>query len=223
MKRTGPTPRCTPRGEWHNASLARRRLACSAWLLLGGCQALAASTDADTAAAQRQAIRQERAAVEARFQQGEAQCKQRFAVSGCVADLQTQRRRELAALRERELVLDEAQRKADAEANARRLQAKRDAAQDRPPPQARAQTAAAAGSAPASSASSSASSERARRRSKTADDAAAAAARVVAQERHASEAAAHRQAVEQRNVERAAKGKKSTPLPTPAASAAAPN
>jgi hypothetical protein len=63
--------------------------------------------------------------------------------------------------------------------------------------------------------------ERARQRSKTAEDATVAAARVAAQQRRASEAAAHRQDVEQRNAERSARGKKSTPLPVPSAASVA--
>ena len=48
-----------------------------------------------------------------------------------------------------------------------------------------------------------------------------AAARAAAQRRRASEAAAHRQEVEKRNAERAASGKKSTPLPVPSAASVA--
>jgi hypothetical protein len=44
---------------------------------------------------------------------------------------------------------------------------------------------------------------------------------VAAQQRRASEAAAHRQEVEQRNAERSARGKKSTPLPVPSAASVA--
>jgi colicin import membrane protein len=193
-------------------SAAARRLGWALGLLLPLSAAAAESGDA---AAQREAIRHERSAVEARYQQGEAQCKQRFSVSSCVADLQAQRRRDLAALRERELALDEAKRKADAEDNARRLQAKQDVAKARPPPEPRAASAARAASAP-TVASAPAHGERARKSSKTADDADAAAARAAAQQHRVSEAAGRREAAEQRNAERAAKGKKSTPLPIPA-------
>jgi hypothetical protein len=165
------------------------------------------------AAAQREAIRNERAAIEVHFKAGEAECKQRFAVSGCIAELQAQRRQELEALRQRELVLDEAGRKAQAQESARRLDAKRAEAQSRQPPAPRVAPAG-AGAAPAAGAPGP--NARASKPSKTADDAATAAARVEAQQRRASEAAAHREAVEQRNAERAAQGKKSTPLPLPA-------
>jgi len=74
---------------------------------------------------------------------------------------------------------------------------------------------------PASAVASPSPNERVKSRSRTADDATAAAERVVAQQRRASEAEAHRQQVEQRNAERAARGKKSTPLPVPTAASVA--
>jgi colicin import membrane protein len=170
-------------------------------------------------AAQRQQIKTERAVAEARYKQAEADCNQRFAVSGCIAEAQAQRREAMTGLRMRELALDEAERKAGAEESARRVQAKRAEAASRTPPVPR------AASAPASAASSTAMgkapTERTPRRSKTADDAAAAAARVAEQQRRVSEAAAHRQEVEQRNAERIARGKKSTPLPVPSAASVA--
>ena len=51
---------------------------------------------------------------------------------------------------------------------------------------------------------------------------ATAAARVAAQQKRLAEAAEHRETVEKRNAERAAKGKKSAPLPVPDAASAAP-
>ena len=84
------------------------------------------------AAAEREQIRLERAAVEARYKQGELACRERFAVTACVTELQTQRREALAALRLREIELDETKRKAEAEENARRLEAKRAAALSKP-------------------------------------------------------------------------------------------
>jgi hypothetical protein len=185
------------------------------WLAWG-----AQAAEPASAVAEREQIQRERAAVEARYAQTEADCQKRFAVSGCVTQAQAQRREELSALRLRELALDDARRKAEAEENERRLAAKRAEALARPQPVPRAASAPrAAASAPAGSAS--APGDRARRRSKTADDAAEAAARVAAQQRRAMEAAAHRQQVEQRNAERAARGKKSTPLPVPTAASVA--
>ena len=181
--------------------------------------ATTSATETSTAATQRQQIKTDRAAVDARYKQVEADCNKRFAVSGCIADAQAQRREAMTGLRQRELALDEAQRQADAEESARRVQAKQAEAASKPAPVPRA-TSAPAGTAASASAAGTGS-ERARQRSKTADDAAAAATRVAAQQRRASEAAAHRQDVEQRNAERYARGKKVTPLPVPTAASVA--
>jgi hypothetical protein len=187
--------------------------------LLLGLAAAAHAVEPVTAAAQRQQIKADRAAVDARYKQAEVDCTKRFAVSGCIADAQAQRREAMTGLRQRELALDEAQRQADAEESARRVQAKQAEAASKPVPVPRAVSAPAG--AAASSAAAGTGSERARQRSKTADDAAAAATRVAAQQRRASEAAAHRQDVEQRNAERNARAKKVTPLPVPSAASVA--
>ncbi len=196
-------------GRWRAAGLG---------VLLGLAAAVHAA-EPDTAVAERKQIRTERAAAEARYKQAEADCNQRFAVSGCIADAQAQRREALSKLRVREIALDEAQRKAQAEESARRIEAKRAEVASKPAPVPRGASAPAA--APASAAAGRAPTERARQRSKSADDATAAAARVAAQQRRASEAMAHRQEVEQRNAERSARGKKSTSLPVPAAASVA--
>ena len=172
------------------------------------------------AQAERQQIEAERAAAQAQLKSAEAECRQRFAVSGCISEAQAQHRASMSALRLRELTLDEAKRKADTEEKERRIEAKRAQAANRLPPVPRAASAPKA-SAAASPASAPPFSERVRKRSKTADDAAEAAARVAEQQRRATEAAAHRQEVEQRNAERAARGKKSTPLPVPSAASVA--
>ena len=191
------------------------RLGAIAALLLGLCAAAQAS-EPPSAVAERKQIQQDRAAAEARYKQAEAECQTRFAVSGCIADAQAQRRTELTELRQRELALDEAKRRAEVEDNARRVQTKQAEAAARPVPVPQAASA----PQPASAASAAARRER-NPVSKTADDATAAAARVAAQQRRANEAAAHRQEVEQRNAERAARGKKSTPLPVPSAASVA--
>jgi hypothetical protein len=187
-------------------------------LLLGLAAAIQAA-EPNAAVVVRQQIKADRAAAEARYKQAEADCNKRFAISGCIAEAQAQRRETLTGLRMRELELDEAQRKADAAEAARRVEAKRTEAATKPAPVPRA--ASAPSSAPASGASGRGASERARQRSKTAEDATVAAARVAAQQRRASEAAAHRQEVELRNAERIARGKKSTPLPVPSAASVA--
>lgn len=181
--------------------------------------AAAQAAEPAEAQAERQRIKSERAVVEAAYKQAEADCRRRFAVSGCITEAQTQRREAQAGLRQRELVLDEAKRKAEAEEDQRRIEAKRAEAASKPSPVPRAasapaKTAAAAASVPLASG-------RARGISKTGDDATEAAARVAAQQRRLAEAAAHRQEVEQRNAERAARGKKSSPLPVPSAAGVA--
>lgn len=187
-------------------------------LLLGLGAAVQAGEPA-SAAAERSQIQQDRAAADARYKQAEAECRTRFAVSGCIAEAQAQRRTALTELRQRELALGEAKRRADVEENARRVQTKQAEAAARPAPVPHA--ASAAQTEAAAAASSTARRERTNPASKTADDATAAAARVAAQQRRASEAAAHRQEVEQRHAERAARGKKSTPLPVPSAASVA--
>ena len=118
--------------------MKRWRTACAVALTLQLCALNAArageATEPPEARAERRSIAAERAAVETQARTAEADCRRRFAVSGCVAEVQAQRRAALAQLRERELVLDEAKRKAEAQAHAQRLQAKRDEAAARPPP-----------------------------------------------------------------------------------------
>lgn len=196
--------------------MMRRGLVCAAlaglqWL--GGALALADAPPEPRA--ERQRIAAERAAVEADAARAEAECRTRFAVSGCVAEVQARRRAALAPLRERELVLDDAERKAASLERAQRLEAKRAEAASAPPTAASAsvRTRAPVGAAQAG--------PRERKPSKTADDAAEAAQRAAERQQRLSDAAAHRQEVEQRNAERAARGKKSPPLPVPSAASVA--
>jgi len=191
----------------------------AAWLACGLLLAFGANaTESPEAQAERHQIKAERAAANTRLKQAEAECRQRFVVSSCINEAQAQHREAMTALRMRELTLDEAKRKAEAEENERRLEAKRAEVASRPPPVPRA---ASAPKAPASAASSPPASDGVRKRSKTGDDATEAAARVAAQQRRAAEAAAHRKQVEQRNAERMARNKKSTPLPVPSAASVA--
>ena len=196
----------------------------AAWLALGLLLAVGAhATEPPEAQAERHQIKTERAAANAQLKASEAECRQRFAVSGCVAEAQAQHREAMTALRMRELTLDEAKRKAEAEENERRIEAKRTEAANRPPPVPRAASAPkpSVATSAASAASGPVAGAPARKRSKTGDDATEAAARVAAQQRRAAEAAAHRQDVEKRNAEREARGKKSTPLPVPSAASVA--
>jgi colicin import membrane protein len=207
----------------------------AAWLVLAlwpampawadeAASAAASASSAPSAPTEREQLRRERAAVEARYKDAEIACSKRFVVSSCVNEVQAQRREALGALRQREIALDEAKRRAEAEQSAQRLDAKRAASMSKPEPVPHAVPAANASAPRSASGSASAPTDRAKRRAKTTDEAAAAAAaatRVAAQQRRASEAAAHREAVDRRNAERAARGKKSTPLPVPPAASAA--
>ena len=188
--------------------MKRWRTACAVALTLQLCALNAArageATEPPEARAERRSIAAERAAVETQARTAEADCRRRFAVSGCVAEVQAQRRAALAQLRERELVLDEAKRKAEAQAHAQRLQAKRDEAAARPPPAPQPPLV-----------------KLRQPRSKMVDDAPEAARRAAQQQERLREADEHRQKVQQRNAERAARGKKAQPLPVPSAASVA--
>ncbi len=73
-------------------------------LCIGALPALAADVE-------RQRIGRERAAVTSRYQKAEAECRQRFVVTPCIDEAKAQQRKALAELRERELVIDDADRK----------------------------------------------------------------------------------------------------------------
>jgi colicin import membrane protein len=75
--------------------------------------ALAAHAQAQTQAPQptREALAAERAGISKRFDADEAACHQRFAVTGCVADVRASRRDALAPVRERELQLEDRERR----------------------------------------------------------------------------------------------------------------
>ena len=217
-----------------NRLLRRVRLA---MLLLLPLQAAAESPQT---LAERQLIAEQRATIEADYTRGERDCQQEFAVTACVNRLREQRREALAALRERELQLDDARRRAEVAAQRQRLADKAAANAARPPPapasSAEAQAPPAPRSppsakpraprpAPAPAAISSAPSlptpgDAQRKAAQRAEEAKAAAERVQAQQRRASEAAAHREAVQRRNAQRAASGKQAAPLPVPASAAA---
>ncbi len=215
----------SPKGEYRRAqpegsAVSPPRAAWAAGLIGLLLTLGAQAAEPPEALAERRQIKAERSAADAQYKKTEAECRQRFAVSGCINEAQARHREAMSALRLRELALDEAKRKAEVEEHERRIEAKRAEAASRPQPVPRAASAPKA-SAAASAASAPVASQRARKRSKTADDATAAAARVAAQQRRAAEAAAHRQEVEQRNAERVARGKKSTPLPVPSAASVA--
>ena len=66
---------------------------------------------ATAADAPRARISADKAAVDARYRAAQAACRERFVVTSCVDAATAQRRKELAALREQELAIDDAERK----------------------------------------------------------------------------------------------------------------
>ena len=59
--------------------------------------AAAAQAEPPAAQAEREQIQRERAAVQSRYQQAEVECRERFAVSGCMEEAQATRREALSA------------------------------------------------------------------------------------------------------------------------------
>jgi hypothetical protein len=183
--------------------------------------ATAETTERDRLAAERQSLNDSSAAQE-------QACRQRFLVNDCVAEVRARRREALRPLRERELQIDDAERRQ----RAQERESSREARRIRPVPLPRAasQPAAAASALPsalsaASAAPSAASGARpglpARNGGEVQSRAAEAAGHVRAAELRAQEASAAQARVARRIAQRNASGKKSTPLPTSAASEAA--
>jgi hypothetical protein len=174
-----------------------------------------ASAPAPSASQERHRIAAERQQADQRFQAARRECETRFAVSSCVEQARSERRRTLEQLSARQAALDDAQRRQRA---AERMQAISEQAR-----QADERAAAPAASAVV----------RARRAPPAPRPAASAPVephpqvtpREAAQRRDArgqreQEAEQHRDAVLRRNAERDARKPPSAPLPVPSASAA---
>ncbi len=73
--------------------------------------AVVAGLHAEPNSAARQALAAERTSITQGFDAEEADCQSRFAVTGCVADVRARRRDALGPLRERELQLDDQERR----------------------------------------------------------------------------------------------------------------
>lgn len=80
--------------------------------------------DAERDARERVRIEQERARVEAQYQEARADCYQRFAVNSCLSDARRARRVVIDRLRAEEIVLDDAKRLADVQVQKQRLEAR---------------------------------------------------------------------------------------------------
>ncbi len=161
---------------------------------------------------ERARIMAERKALAERYVAEEKACTNRFAVTACVDDVRARRREALAPLRERELQLDEAERRQRAQERRQAIAQREAEAASRPPappePKARVRQPQLAASAPA-------------RMPKPPDDGSA---RTAAAARRAqdlvlrqNEAQDTQRRIEQRQAERQVLGKKSRPLPVPGA------
>ncbi|MDP1691272.1 MAG: hypothetical protein Q8L49_04845 [Burkholderiaceae bacterium] len=179
------------------------------------------AADTDTDAAQRQRIARERATIERAMQVAQAACATQFAVTACVDGVKAERRQRLQTLDRQRAVLDDELRKrraAERIEQIRRRQAAR--ADERPQVSVRARSPAASEAAAAAPAPEpSLDAALASRQAAPAQAQAGAAARAAAA-RRASDAAAHRNAVDKRNQVRAKQREPARPLPLPAAVAA---
>jgi hypothetical protein len=185
-----------------------------ALLALAACVVVVAARAADSDAAERARIRDERAQAQRLFEEREHVCNERFAVTGCLDAARAQRRETMDRLRQQELVLDNAERKQRAAARAARIREKESIQESKPgPPGTReppvAPKPAARASVPAASGATAnaaprISDEQARRNQ-------------AAFAEKQKQAAEHRADVERRNAERSQKTKASAPLPVPKA------
>jgi hypothetical protein len=189
-------------------------------LLVAALFVLAAPSLASSDAAERERLVAERRHLNELSAAQEQACRERFLVNDCVAKVRARRREELRPLRERELQLDDADRRQ----RALDREASREGRRFRPVPVPRAASGsdlAERATRPARGAASAAPpAEISRRGDDPQARAAEAAARVRASELRAQEARATQANVSRRVAERNASGKKTTPLPTPSASEA---
>jgi len=210
-------------GPWHCLG-SRGHAALAAALFASLLLALSGAVRAQ--GTERERIVAERQAIGAHYTQLEQACHDRFAVTACVEDVQARRREALAPLRERELRLDEADRLQRAAQRRAAVLAKQQAALSNaaaPAAPAPAPLALRLREAPLPAASSlAAGPARAAGLAETsAARASEAATRVqAAQQRRAAAQATHDR-VARRKAEREKSGRRSAPLPVPAASAAA--
>lgn len=212
----------------------RARIAAALACLCAAVAVHAAGGDIDDRA-ERARIQSERAAANSGFLERERECRTRFVVTACVNAARRDQRETLARLRSEEAVLDDAQRKQRAaqrmdtirekldKGDAKEREAgsveQREAHRKATEPRVTVRSAGRAASEP-------------RRSAPTPAHAASAAKPAVSAESQRAEeerkrtafdarndaAQAHREMVEKRNAERAAKRKPAAPLPTPAAS-----
>jgi hypothetical protein len=173
---------------------------------------------ADTRAEDRSRLQAERQSLGQRFADEERACASRFVVTSCQDEVRARRREALAQLRERELKLDEAERRERAEQRRQAIAAKQAAAASAPartlasPPELRLRQPLP----PAAGASA------VRRPARPPDDGRSAEAAARAQESQVrrQEAQAAQERVSRREAERQANRHRSQPLPLPASAPA---
>lgn len=101
-----------------------------AWLLA----MMLVAAPAHAADAERSQLAEARQRIEADHARRVAQCRQRFVVTACVEAADAERREGLTALQTREAEIDDAERKARAQARQSRIDAKQQRQKDRPAP-----------------------------------------------------------------------------------------
>lgn len=171
-----------------------------------------ASAPAGDSARERQRIAAEKQEVERRFEAARRECETRFAVSSCVEQARSERRRALEQLAGQQAVLDDAQRRARAAERMRSIREKARQADERAASPAASAVMRARRVPPAPRSPSSAPSEQ--RLQVTPQEAAQRRDERVQREQEAAE---HRDAVLRRNAEQDARKRPSAPLPVPSA------
>jgi colicin import membrane protein len=184
-------------------------------LVLASCAGLAADP-----AQERRRIAAEKVAAEERFQAARRDCETRFAVSSCLEQARSERRRALEHLAGQQAVLDDAQRRRRAADRMAAIREKARQADERAAAPAASAVVRAPRQAPAPRPAASAAPA-------AGDDRAAVTPQQAAQRRsqralREQQAQAHRETVQRRNAERAARKPPSAPLPVPAASGTRP-
>ena len=174
-----------------------------------------ASAPAAKTTQERQRIAAERQHAEQRFEAARKECETRFAVSSCIEQARSERRRTLEQLSARQAALDDAQRRQRAADRMRSISEKARLADERAAAPAASAVVRARRAPPAPRTASSAPVEPLPQ--VTPQDAAQ---RREAREQREQEAAQHRDAVLRRNAERDARKPPSAPLPVPSAPAA---
>jgi len=168
----------------------------------------ARAQDAPSSQAERERIAKQRQAAEVQYAQREAECKRRFVVTSCIDQARADRRQSLDNLHQQEIALDEVERQQRSAEHRRRREAKAWDEINKPPPEPRAPRVTKPREAkpllPAAS--------RPAPVDRSADEQQAR-ERFEARQR---EAQAHKEEIEKRNRDKAAKRK--PPLPMPAAS-----